>query len=164
MERHEEDISSVEGAAQAHPRLPGQDGDDRWQEGIAAPACEGPQAIGGLGYRLRPDFRLRGAAQYKRVLMQGTRKKSAKGVFDLTLIANGVGGARLGYIVPKRLTPSAVQRNRIKRQIREIFRRARADLPAVDLVVRQIGAVKLMRRTQILHELSTLISSIENAQ
>ncbi|MBM3394492.1 MAG: ribonuclease P protein component, partial [Betaproteobacteria bacterium] len=54
--------------------------------------------------------------------------------------------------------------NRIKRQIREIFRQVRADLPAVDLVVRQIAAVKLMRRTQILHELSTLFSSITNAQ
>ncbi|MBM3396563.1 MAG: ribonuclease P protein component [Betaproteobacteria bacterium] len=119
--------------------------------------------MGGLGFRLRPEFRLSGAAQYKRVLTQGARKKSAKAIFDLKLIANGVGGARLGYIVPKRLTPAAVQRNHIKRQIREIFRQVRADLPAVDLVVRQITAVKLMRRTQILHELSTLFSSITNA-
>jgi ribonuclease P protein component len=44
--------------------------------------------------------------------------------------------ARLGLVVGKKLLRRAVDRNRIKRVVRERFRRLRATLPAFDLVVR----------------------------
>ena len=46
--------------------------------------------------------------------------------------------ARLGLIVGKRLLRRAVDRNRAKRLLRESFRQ-RADLPAMDIVVRVVG-------------------------
>ena len=49
--------------------------------------------------------------------------------------------ARLGCVVPKRLTPLSVRRNRLKRVVREAFRACRDHLPAGDLVVRQIAKV-----------------------
>jgi ribonuclease P protein component len=49
---------------------------------------------------------------------------------------NDRGHARLGMIVSKRLFSRAVDRNRIRRLIREAFRLSAPALPALDLVVR----------------------------
>lgn len=49
---------------------------------------------------------------------------------------NELGHARLGMIVSKRLFSRAVDRNRMRRQIRETFRMMAQSLPALDLVVR----------------------------
>jgi len=48
----------------------------------------------------------------------------------------GFSNARLGVVVGKKLLKRAVDRNRVKRVIREQFRRLRPQLPPVDLVVR----------------------------
>ena len=49
---------------------------------------------------------------------------------------NELGHARLGMIVSKRLFARAVDRNRMRRLIRETFRVSAGTLPALDLVVR----------------------------
>lgn len=49
---------------------------------------------------------------------------------------NELGFARLGMVVSKRLFSHAVDRNRLRRQIREVFRHLAPALPALDLVVR----------------------------
>ena len=46
------------------------------------------------------------------------------------------GSARLGLVVGKKLLKKAVDRNRVKRIVRENFRLRRCQLPAYDLVVR----------------------------
>lgn len=46
---------------------------------------------------------------------------------------------RLGMVVSKRVSPKAVVRNRVRRLIRESFRRARPRLPALDIVVQARG-------------------------
>lgn len=43
--------------------------------------------------------------------------------------------SRIGLIIAKRHVRKAVERNRIKRQIRESFRHQQADLPVLDMVV-----------------------------
>ena len=48
----------------------------------------------------------------------------------------GFSDARLGIVVGKKLLKRAVDRNRVKRVIRDQFRRLRPQLPPVDLVVR----------------------------
>jgi len=48
----------------------------------------------------------------------------------------GSNEARLGLVVGKKLLKRAVDRNRVKRIIREQFRRVRPELPALDLIVR----------------------------
>ena len=48
----------------------------------------------------------------------------------------GLNEARLGVVVGKKLLKRAVDRNRVKRIIREQFRRERRKLPACDLIVR----------------------------
>ena len=48
----------------------------------------------------------------------------------------GATEARLGLVVGKKQLKRAVDRNRLKRVVRDLFRRRRADLPAYDLIVR----------------------------
>lgn len=48
---------------------------------------------------------------------------------------NGLGHARLGLAISKRVSKRAVERNRIKRLLRESFRRVRHQFPSVDLMV-----------------------------
>jgi len=55
--------------------------------------------------------------------------------FHLRYRENGLGHARLGLAISKRVSRRAVERNRIKRLLRESFRRVRHQLPAVDLMV-----------------------------
>ena len=48
--------------------------------------------------------------------------------------------ARLGLVVSKRALPRAHERNRARRVLRETFRRHRADLPPMDIVVQVTGS------------------------
>ena len=55
--------------------------------------------------------------------------------FSVRYRDNELGQARLGLAISKRVSKRAVERNRIKRLVRESFRRIRTQLPAVDLLV-----------------------------
>lgn len=48
---------------------------------------------------------------------------------------NGLSQARLGIIASKRVSPRAVDRNRAKRLVREVFRVMRPRLTGIDVVV-----------------------------
>ena len=48
---------------------------------------------------------------------------------------NGLSQARIGIIVSKRVAPRAVDRNRVKRLVRETFRKLRYRLGGIDVVV-----------------------------
>lgn len=56
--------------------------------------------------------------------------------FALHYRSNGLPGARLGLVIPKKQARTAVLRNTIKRQAREAFRLSRNSLPPADLVLR----------------------------
>ena len=58
--------------------------------------------------------------------------------------------ARLGLIVPKKGNPKAVRRNRIKRIVRDSFRRHYARLPALDMVVQVYGQIEDDRLHEVL--------------
>ena len=55
--------------------------------------------------------------------------------FNLRYRLNELGHARLGLAISKRVSKRAVERNRIKRLLRESFRRVRQQLPPVDVMV-----------------------------
>jgi len=57
------------------------------------------------------------------------------------ILSSPTGAARLGITVPKRCVAKAHERNRIKRLLREDFRRRRQCLPALDLVIQARGAI-----------------------
>nr|WP_246237862.1 ribonuclease P protein component [Caldichromatium japonicum] len=78
-------------------------------------------------------MRLTKAREFQQVFAEG-RRAYCKG-FVVIFRANGLGHARLGLAISRKCARRAVKRNRLKRLVRESFRRARCGLPAVDIVV-----------------------------
>jgi ribonuclease P protein component len=84
--------------------------------------------------RFRREHRLTHKEQFDRVLSSRTIHFRC-GCFRLYATPNDAEGARLGLIVGKRQLKRAVDRNRVKRALRETFRLKRALLPGFDIVV-----------------------------
>lgn len=61
-------------------------------------------------------------------------------LLDVSAGPNGIGIARLGLIVPKKIIPTAVGRNRVKRLLREWFRQNQENLPGLDIIARLKGS------------------------
>jgi len=91
-------------------------------------------AAGRAGERLPRTETLRRSADYLRCYRRGRRVGGA--LARLHYARNSLGHARLG-ITASRKVGNAVVRNRLKRRVREIFRRwpERRSVPAVDVVV-----------------------------
>jgi ribonuclease P protein component len=85
------------------------------------------------------EFRLTQKIQYDAVLAaRGFQIRS--GCLRAFVISNDRRGARLGLIVGKRQLKRAVDRNDVKRALRESFRVARGSLPSFDVVVQLTSA------------------------
>jgi ribonuclease P protein component len=89
--------------------------------------------MSGRSAALPRSARLTGKAQFDRVFALRTTRNSR--YFRLNLADNGLDNARLGMAVSRRVDKRAVQRNRLRRQVRESFRLAWPGLPALDIVV-----------------------------
>ena len=63
---------------------------------------------------------------------------------------NKIEHARLGLVIAKRVFSKAVRRNRIKRIIRDRFRRELNSLPSVDLVIQLFAELDDKRLHQLL--------------
>lgn len=77
--------------------------------------------------------RLRHKPEFDAAYARGRRL--GNGYFAVTVISNDKSGPRLGLAVGLRVARTSVERNRIRRVIRESFRLNQHALPAVDIVV-----------------------------
>ncbi len=100
-----------------------------------------PQVAAGLGRQ----YKLLNSAEFAAVF---SHRKSFYGkYFSVHVVRNGLDYPRMGLTVSKRVSKKAVQRNRIKRQIRESFRLQRMALPALDfVVVTKLGCAEQVNR------------------
>jgi len=89
--------------------------------------------------RFAREYRLLRPQDFERVF--AARHSLRSGALVLHYLPNGLTGARLGLVIPKKLASRAVLRNAIKRRMREAFRQCRGELPALDLVVRLLRPV-----------------------
>jgi len=97
---------------------------------------------------------LRRRSDYLRAQAQGRRLHTRH--FGVILAPGPTGAPRLGLAVTRRLG-KAVRRNRVKRLLREFFRRHRERLPSRDLVIMaKKGAAELHYR-QVEEELGRLL-------
>jgi ribonuclease P protein component len=80
-----------------------------------------------------PTARVRHGRDFRAAFGDGLRCKTR--FFSLHLRPRDGGFCRLGMAVSRKVSPLAVQRNRIKRQCREWFRLRRADLPSADYII-----------------------------
>lgn len=95
-------------------------------------------------FRFRPQYRLLQASEYTGIF--GQRRVLRGTLFDLhygtAVSATASASARLGLVIPKRNAALSVTRNHCKRVARELFRQQRAQLPALDLVLRLAKPLK----------------------
>jgi ribonuclease P protein component len=83
--------------------------------------------------RFGPELRLRSKPQFDAIYASGRRIDDR--FFGLRVKPNGLGIPRIGLAVAVKTAGNAVRRNRLRRLVRESFRLARLELPAVDIVV-----------------------------
>lgn len=86
-----------------------------------------------VGTQFTRDQRVRKSADHGRVWKKG--KRQYIGPLVVVTCTSPVSQARLGTAISKRAFRKAVQRNRVKRLIRESFRQAAVKLPAIDIVI-----------------------------
>lgn len=100
------------------------------------------------------DARVRRAGDFA-ALRQASGRLGGR-CFSVRYRLNGLDHARLGLAISKRVSKRAVERNRIKRLLRESFRRARAQLPPIDLVVMAREAAAGVPGPELLAEIDAL--------
>jgi len=139
---HEAHLSAVEDAPRTPPRLPRAQSHARRTSGAAQTARAWPPArravavvaARGKRFGLGASRRLRRKAQFEQLLREGERRSLAGYLFYV-----GRGAAqtpRLGILISRRHAAAAVERNRIKRCIREAFRLEQQNLGSLELLIR----------------------------
>lgn len=95
---------------------------------------EGAGVAGVTGFAFRKSSRLLASPDFQRVFQNASFKVSHRHLLILAT-PNDVQRPRLGLVIGKKNVRLAVQRNRIKRHIRESFRLKQHKLPAMDAIV-----------------------------
>jgi len=104
--------------------------------------------------RFSKAARLRHRQEFLRAQAQGKRFHTRH--FGVTLAPMAEGHPRLGLVATRRLG-KAVQRNRVKRLLREFFRRHQTGLPAFDLVIMAKKGASALEYHQVEEELGRLL-------
>jgi ribonuclease P protein component len=91
--------------------------------------------------------RMRRPAEFREVYAKGRRVGNE--MFAANFLANQAGVARLGLSIAVRTSGGAVQRNRLRRVIRESFRLHRHALPALDIVIGARAAARAASAAQL---------------
>ena len=109
-------------------------------------------------YRFPASHRVTRGGEFERLLRGGERRSQAG--YVVYFQRRNEGPARLGLLVTRRHSRSAVERNRLKRCVREAFRMEQGRLGAIDLLVRppygaNPGAEMIVTIRKLLARLST---------
>lgn len=105
-------------------------------------------------FTFTPRDRLLNESQFTRVFDQAT--KSSSEFFTILSRENTEDQPRLGIVVAKRRAKRSVDRNIIKRIIRESFRLNKSSLPANDFIVILKRPIKTIKRTNLRMQMDTL--------
>ena len=88
------------------------------------------------------------------------RKRIHGSYLSLHYMPNTLGHARLGIIVGRKTARRAVQRNYMKRLLRELFRLAQPQLPAADILARPQRAFTRAEYAMIRQEFLRLLEQL----
>jgi ribonuclease P protein component len=160
-------LSAQQSASQADPWIPRAHGYQEGPAGAEPSACQGTQAsyavthgggvpIGSFTFSARQ--RLRTQAEFEHVYKSGQR--FGQSCFQVTACGNTHGFPRLGLSIAARSVGNAVARNRIRRVVRETFRLAQHDLPAVDIVVAARSAARAASSAALRGDLEQALSAV----
>jgi ribonuclease P protein component len=101
---------------------------------------------------------MRRPAEFKRAYAAG--KRLGNEFFTVNAQPNGLTCARLGMSIAARILRRAVDRNRLRRLIRESFRAHQLRLPALDIVIGVRAGVKAVDNARLRSALEKLWQKI----
>lgn len=159
--RDEKNLSTEPHQASQDPRFPRTHGHKKWAQSAEGTPRKGTCAPGDLidrlssgkpvNTRFQRQARLCRPGDFRDVFAKP--KKSVDSCFMVLARENGRSSARLGLAISKKCARRAVDRNRLKRIVRESFRQHRDHLEGIDFVV-------LCRRGSLTSPSSRLFSSL----
>jgi ribonuclease P protein component len=114
------------------------------------------------GLKFPRHVRLLSSRDYQAVFQDNTSRSSDQ---HWTLLArqNNLNDARLGMAISKRNLKNAVDRNRIKRIVRESFRCHQQELSGMDVIVMCKKGVKRMENVELFDSLNGLWKRVKNS-
>ena len=104
--------------------------------------------------------RLLGPSQYSSVFQRADFKLSSASL--LILVKKSAQAPRLGIVVAKKNVKSAVQRNRLKRIIRESFRLRQEEFGTIDMVILARQGLDKMDNQNVLVQINLLFDELVN--
>ena len=115
-----------------------------------------PQAGRPQGFSRRHRFVARGS--FGPVLAASRKVRGSLAVVHA--VAGAPGRSRLGIALTRRLIPSSVERNRVRRIVREVFRRHAVKGAGVDCVVAMRAALPAGDGARLARELAALFDQV----
>lgn len=119
------------------------------QKDVIGWQCDDAKTRRYSGYKFPKQLKLLKSHEFRRVFADSSRQKGT--YFYIHAKPNTLGYPRLGLVAARRQVPRAVDRQRVKRIIRESFRCHQWELPTVDVVVR-VRPMAAKARSAELHQ------------
>ena len=119
-----------------------------------------PRSARNEGYSRRHRFSARGSFG---AVLRGSRK--LRGRFAVIHVAPGRSGqSRLGVALTRRLVPLSVDRNRVKRLVRDAFRRHAAKRAGFDCVVALRERFDASQSAAMVEEINSLLAQLPRSE
>ncbi len=106
------------------------------------------------------SYRLSGRGAYDALFATGRRRDGF--YLQLLSLPAGVAPGRAGYAIPKKVLPLAVDRNRVRRLLREAVRAARPAILAFDVILRVKRGCPRSEFRRMRTEAGDLLASLAN--
>ncbi len=97
---------------------------------------------------------MRRKSEFDAIYRRGHRLSDS--LFTVTYLPNSLGHPRLGLAIAARAAGDAVERNRIRRVVRESFRLAQRTLPAADIVIGARATIRTADNARLRNSLDGL--------
>lgn len=104
--------------------------------------------------------RLAGTGAFDRVFRGGARRDGE--YLQIVFIDAAPGSGRAGLVIGRAALPRAVDRNRVRRMLREVLRRARPAIDGYDVILRLRKRVPRSAFPQVAAEAARLVATISS--